>query len=90
MFVLIGEGSDVYQEVVGGCFEAHDFEDELALFPSKASAKKHAEGFRLKHPHYGSFGEYRIFRANSMLGRYSSYRIEDYSRATLPVFEDSL
>jgi len=88
MFVLIGEGSDCYQEKVGGQFIDHDFEDQLALFPSEKSAKKFAEGFRLKSARHGSFGDYAIFRKSSILARYSSYRIEEYDAKVLPVFGD--
>lgn len=85
MYVLIGEGYSVSQDRVGGDFVEHDFEEDVALFTSKADAKAFAENVRLKTPKPASFAAPQVFRITSRMAPYTSYRIETYDEIKLDI-----
>lgn len=85
MYVLIGEGYDVSQTFIGGPFEEVDFEERVALFTHKADAKAFAEKFRLQTPQPTSFAAPQVFKRNSRMSRFTSYRIEQYVEEQLDI-----
>lgn len=85
MFVLIGEGYDVVQHHIGESFVQEDFETRVALFDVEADAKAYAESFRLSNPRSQSFSSPQVFRANSPMCLFVSYRIETDEKEFLPV-----
>jgi len=83
MFVLIGEVDDIV-EIRGG-FSVEEREERIALFDTERGARSWAEALRLKNVVRESFAPDRVFRQNSLLGGFESYRIEEV-KEELPHF----
>ena len=85
MFVLIGEGYELSQRLIGEPWERDDFEDQVALFESRSDAVAYAEASWLAAPQYSRWSNDKVFRNKSLLSRFGTYRIEEYEEECLPI-----
>jgi hypothetical protein len=85
MFVLIGVGYWVEQQVIGG--EWHDiaFEEQVALFTTEKKARVYAEHCRLKTEIRRHFSAPQVFKKKSPMSSYTSYRIETHEETVLEI-----
>ena len=87
LWLLIGIIDDVYQDKIGGDFESHLSEFDIALFTSKKKAEDYVKKQKLRKPIRDAFDSEKIFNQKGPLAPYSDYEIKLYQKAKLPIIE---
>lgn len=85
MYVLIGTTEDVSQEYIGGPFESHYSDINIALFDDVVAAEQYIHDSRLKKIIKGSFASDIVFKKESLLRCCIDARVEEYIPEKLPI-----